>query len=158
MTMNPAAKRWLKRLGWGALSLFALLCLVLGGLLWALHTQWGRDRIVVLVNEKASSGAMTIRLEGLQSVMPWDLRLGSFSLADADGVWLSGSGLDASVDVPALLGGAITCAPPPAERRKNPGSRSSPYPWRFRRFRPCAWTPCAWARPCCTWASRRSRL
>lgn len=108
MPMNPRAKRWLKRLGLAALVFLLLIVLLLVSVVWALNTQWGRGKLTTLINEKASSESMTIKLAGLESVMPWDLRLDSFSLADADGVWLAGEKLSVSVDLAALLHKAVT--------------------------------------------------
>jgi len=105
--MTPRAKRWLKRLGLALIALLVLLLLLIAAVVFALNTQWGRERIVSLINDHASTPDMTIRLEGLQSVMPWDLRLQSFSLADSQGVWLSGSDLDLSLNVAALLDKAV---------------------------------------------------
>lgn len=108
MPMNPRLKRWLKILGLAAAGCATLLLLLVAAVVLTLNTQWGRDKITTLVNEKASSPAMTITLDGLQAAMPWDLRLQAFSLADKQGVWLSGKGLSFSLDVAALLDKAVT--------------------------------------------------
>ncbi len=107
MTIHPNALRFLKWLGWGVLGLLILVFLSLGAVITALHTQAGRDKVASLVNELASSESMTISLENLRAAMPWDLRLGSLTLADAGGVWLSANDLDVGMDLAALVGGAI---------------------------------------------------
>ncbi len=105
MRLSPRARRWSIRALLTGLALFVLLCCAL---LLLLFTQPGRDTIVDMVKDLASTPDMRIEISGLESAMPWDFRLQSFSLADTRGVWLEGRSLAVNISVTDLLHGAYT--------------------------------------------------
>lgn len=108
MSEPSPRRKWGKRFALLALGLFILVLLIVGGVFAFLDTQSGRDYTAKTIMNLASSESLTIKLEELDSVMPWDLRLGAFSLADADGVWLEGGGLHIQCTVLDALQGKYT--------------------------------------------------
>lgn len=81
-----------------------LLLLVLGGSIAALNTPAGRAFAVQEIN---ALFAPRIKITGLAGHFPADLKLASLTLADRDGVWLSGQGLELRWQPLALLRGDI---------------------------------------------------
>lgn len=85
-----------------------LVALVLAAVLFALNTQTGRDALAALVEDMTASEDFRLELRGLDSAMPWDVRLSSFAVADAQGVWLTGHDLRVGLDVWATLTKRLT--------------------------------------------------
>ncbi|HQT45846.1 MAG: hypothetical protein B7X08_01110 [Acidocella sp. 20-63-7] len=85
-------------------AVFLLLLLVLGGSIAALNTAAGRAYVVREIN--ALFGPR-VQIAGLAGHFPADLKLASLTLADRDGVWLSGHGLELRWLPLALLRGDI---------------------------------------------------
>ena len=73
------------------LTILAVLVLAAGGLFVALNSQAGRNFAVREINKLA--GPM-VKIEGLGGHFPADLKLADVQLADKDGVWLHGTGLE----------------------------------------------------------------
>src|SRR5271168_5046451 len=83
--------RFLRTLAEMLFFLLLLLVVVVGGAVVALNTQAGRDFAVAKINEFAGP---QIRISGLTGHFPADIKLASLSVADKNGVWLTGSGLE----------------------------------------------------------------
>lgn len=88
---------------WLAAGLAGFVALVLAALLLVLNTQVGRNALAGLIENLAASEDFRLELHGLDSAMPWDVRLSSFALADAQGVWLAGHDLRVGLDLWATL-------------------------------------------------------
>lgn len=88
---------------WLAAGLAGFVALALAALLLVLNTQAGRNALAGLVENMAASEDVRLELRGLEKAMPWDVRLSSFALADARGVWLAGHDLRAGLDLWATL-------------------------------------------------------
>ena len=71
--------------------LLLLLVLAAGGVLVGLNTQAGRDFAVREINRVAGP---RVQVSGLAGHFPEDIKLASLSVADANGVWLTGQALE----------------------------------------------------------------
>jgi translocation and assembly module TamB len=80
--------RWLFRI---LLLLAVIIVVVPAGLVVALNSKSGRGLVVRQVNQR--SGGM-VHVAGLGGHFPADIKLASVSVADRDGVWLTGSDLE----------------------------------------------------------------
>lgn len=92
------------------LSLFGLVLviLVLSGALFALaQTRIAKAQIGNLVESSLSSEHQTAEVEGLSGLIPFDVRLGRFSLADDTGTWLEVNDARVRVSPSRLLAGEI---------------------------------------------------
>ena len=79
---------WLLRL---VVLLVLVIILVPIGLVVALNSRTGRDFVVKQVNQR--SGGL-VHVDGLGGHFPADIKLAGVSVADKDGVWLTGSDLE----------------------------------------------------------------
>jgi translocation and assembly module TamB len=79
---------WLLRL---LLILVVIIIAVPLGLVIALNSKAGRDFVVQQVNQR--SGGL-VHVTGLDGHIPADIKLAGLSIADKDGVWLTGSNLE----------------------------------------------------------------
>ena len=73
------------------LTILAVLVLAVGGLFVALNSQAGRNFAVREINKLAGP---EVKIEGLSGHFPADLKLADVQVADKDGVWLHGTGLE----------------------------------------------------------------
>ena len=80
--------RWLFRI---LLLLVVIILVVPAGLVVALNSKPGRDFAVRQINQR-SGGMVTV--DGLGGHFPADIKLGNVSVADKNGVWLTGSDLE----------------------------------------------------------------
>jgi autotransporter translocation and assembly factor TamB len=85
-------------------AVLLLLLLVLGASVAALNTATGRAFAVQEIN---AVFAPRVQITGLAGHFPADLKLASLTLADRDGVWLSGQGLELRWRPLALLRGEV---------------------------------------------------
>ncbi len=96
--------KWALRI---SLALAACLMLLLLTVVIVLRTDSGRNMIVDLVQDAASSPDMTIRITDLKGALPFDMQVGELTLADSQGVWLRVAGFDFAWSALELLGGVI---------------------------------------------------
>jgi len=90
---NKKPGAWFRHLSI-AFGVFILACLVLAGASLAfLQTQTGKRAAAALICSMLSTDSFRLRLEGLEGNIPWSVRLGRFTLADTEGVWLLGENL-----------------------------------------------------------------
>ena len=83
--------RALRSLLWLILFLVLLVVVVVGGTVVGLNTAAGRHFAEQEINAFAGP---RIKIAGLAGHFPADIKLGSLSVADAQGVWLNGSDLE----------------------------------------------------------------
>ena len=93
--MSEKRKTWLKRGAWLIAGLLVFVAVIIGGVLAALQTEAGSRWVSETVAATVSSEDFTLKLEGLGPGLPFQVRLAGFSLADREGVWLTGRGLEA---------------------------------------------------------------
>ena len=96
--------KWALRI---ALALAACMVLLLVSVFIVLRTDSGRNMLVDLVQDAASSPDMNIRINDLKGALPFNMQVGELTLADSQGVWLRVAGFDFDMSAWALLGGAI---------------------------------------------------
>jgi translocation and assembly module TamB len=118
-----------------AIGVLLLLVIVLvGGVIAAINTGAGQREIVSLANSH-SGGAF--RIDGLSGTVPTDLHVARFELLDADGAWLTLTGLhlrlslmpllQRTVVIDALHADAVTMARlPPSSPTPKPAPASGP--------------------------------
>ena len=104
MTEQPTAKSTrIRRLIMVLAGIFIFFILLLAGAAAVIQSEWGKRKITEFASSAASSDNFIVRLEGLSGVIPFDIRLEKFSLADARGVWLAGENLAVEFSVADLL-------------------------------------------------------
>lgn len=81
----------LRTLLWLILTVVAIVVLAVGGVFLGLNSEAGRDFAVREINRLA--GPM-VQVQGLGGHFPADMKLADVQVADADGVWLHGTGLE----------------------------------------------------------------
>ena len=85
----------------------ALVGLVLAGAFAFAQTEPGQRLIAGQLGRALSTAGTTVRLEGLDGLVPFDFRLEQLRMADAAGAWLELDDLRLSASVPALLRGRL---------------------------------------------------
>ncbi len=113
------------------LALVVLLMLLISGLAVGLNTDGGRGLAVREINRLAGPG---VKIAGLGGHFPADLKLQDVQIADADGVWLHGTGLELrwrpgqlfrrSLDVVALTAAQIDVLRAPVSSGSSGGGGS----------------------------------
>lgn len=108
MTDKNHIKTWAKRLV-SILGILALFCvLFIGAVLAALQTGAGQRGAAGFVSFAASTDSFRLRLKGLGGSPPWNIRLDGFTLADKDGVWLTGEDLEVAWKIRDLFSGRLS--------------------------------------------------
>ena len=107
MDKTKPTRIWMKRFFLAALGLLLAVMAVVVAVLIALQTESGQKRLGDFVSETVSTEHFKLELHGLGSGLPWRVRLAEFSLADAQGVWLSGENLDVAWSPLDLVRGRI---------------------------------------------------
>ncbi|WP_119299630.1 translocation/assembly module TamB domain-containing protein [Dongia deserti] len=89
------------------LSIIGVLLLLVAGLFAALQTGFARDQARLLIADMTAGTSTHVRLDAIEGLLPFDMRLIGISLSDRDGTWLTAD--RASVRWPplALLSGRL---------------------------------------------------
>lgn len=111
---------------------FLIVTVLLFGAAFALaQTQMAKDRISGLVESSLTSENQTAEVAGLDGLLPFDVRLGRFRLADDAGTWLEVDDARVKVDPGRLLAGEIVVEQAGAARvavHRTPNLPESPPP------------------------------
>ncbi|HEX6015365.1 MAG TPA: hypothetical protein VFY87_26915, partial [Geminicoccaceae bacterium] len=98
-----------------AAILGSVLVVVLGALGYA-QTRIGQEQLAGLLERQLSGPGQQAEVEGLSGFLPFDIRLKSFRLRDAEGVWLEVDGARLEIAPGALLRGEIAVRQVGAQR------------------------------------------
>jgi translocation and assembly module TamB len=111
----------------------AALALAVAGVFVALNSGAGRQFAEQKLNQLIGPN---LQITGLAGHFPVDIKLAAFSLTDANGVWLSGTGLDLRwqpldllrrrLEVTSLTAATLSIARPPLPGKAAPPTSSSP--------------------------------
>ncbi|MFO1036082.1 MAG: translocation/assembly module TamB domain-containing protein [Geminicoccaceae bacterium] len=85
----------------------AAMLVLFGGAFAFAQTETGKAAISNMVGSAMSGPEQTAQLTGLAGLLPFNVRLGSFTLSDAEGTWLSVDGARVRLSPASLLGGRI---------------------------------------------------
>ncbi|MCB1969226.1 MAG: translocation/assembly module TamB domain-containing protein [Geminicoccaceae bacterium] len=78
----------IRKLGRIALYSVLLMIVLIGIAFGALQTRFARDKIATLIQQALTDENQTAEVDGLGGLLPFDIRLASFRLADSHGIWL----------------------------------------------------------------------
>lgn len=90
------------------LGLFVVLLVLVVGLIGYAQTGSGQDRITALLSDLLSTPEQRIEVSGLRGTIPFDMRLATVRLADAQGAWLEAEDVRLAITARDLLRGAVT--------------------------------------------------
>jgi translocation and assembly module TamB len=96
-----------RRIGLALLSALALVILLIAGIFGLAQTGFGKRMIAAQLGDLLSSPGMTVKIAGLEGLVPVDMRLGRVTAADPDGVWLEVEDARLAWSPRALLRGRI---------------------------------------------------
>ena len=97
----------LRRLAIVLAGLLGLVVILVAAAFGYAQTQLGRDQIAGLLARQLGQPGQPAEIEGLAGLLPFDVRLGSLRLRDADGAWLEVDDARLQVRPAALLRGEI---------------------------------------------------
>src|SRR5687767_920174 len=88
-------------------ALLAALVVVLAGAFAYAQTETGRDQISGIVARQLSTPEQQAEVQNLGGLLPFDIRLGTFRLRDAQGPWLEVDDARLELAPTALLRGEV---------------------------------------------------
>src|SRR5918996_4389244 len=77
-----------RRVGLALLVAFALVLLLIAGVIGLAQTGFGKRLIASQLSDMLSTPEMTVAIRGLQGTVPIDMGVGRVTAADPDGVWV----------------------------------------------------------------------
>jgi len=105
--------------------------LIVAASIGMLHLPWTRGIITSAIETALSSETQRASVRGLSGIIPFDMRLAQFALADADGVWLEVENATLDLSLRDLLRLAVTIQEVGAERitlHRTPRPAAEPPP------------------------------
>jgi translocation and assembly module TamB len=121
----------LRKLGLGLLFLLLGVILLAGAAFAYAQTGMAKGQISDLIQDKLSTDQQQAEVSGLAGLLPFDIRLGRFSLSDDQGTWLEVDNARVRVSPTDLLAGRVVVREAGAERvalDRLPASVPSPTP------------------------------
>jgi translocation and assembly module TamB len=90
-----------------SLAVIGVLLLLVIALFGALQTGFARDRLRLLIADMTAGSATQVHLDGIEGLVPFDMRLVGLRLSDRDGTWATADRIDVAWSPQAVFAGRL---------------------------------------------------